>query len=209
VVTGKAGVVNRAANPPYRLFISDMNLAIENFSNQFSEGPATMQLTGKFMGSGQTLVTATFRPENNGPDFDMNIRVENADLRALNDLLRTYAKFDVKAGLFSVYSEIRVKNQHVQGYVKPLFTGMDVYDPAQDADKSTFRKLYEKAVGGIAKILENRTPREDVATKATIEGPIGGAQTNVVEVIIRLIQNAFFKAILPGLEAEVGRPRRS
>ena len=49
------------------------NLVIENFTNQRTEGTATARLDGRFMGSGVTTVRATFRPETNGPDFDLNV----------------------------------------------------------------------------------------------------------------------------------------
>ena len=52
-----------------------------------------------------------------------------------------------------------------------------------------------------------------VATVATISGPVDNAGANTVEVIVKLIQNAFFKAIMPGFEREVralgGRPARA
>jgi hypothetical protein len=42
-----------------------------------------------------------------------------------------------------------------------------------------------------------------VATVVTISGPIERADANTIEVVLKLIQNAFFKAILPGFEREV------
>jgi len=52
----------------------------------------------------------SFRPKTDGPDFDVDVRIENTDMRRMNDLLRGHAKVDVTSGLSSVYSEIRVKN---------------------------------------------------------------------------------------------------
>ncbi|HEX2186731.1 MAG TPA: DUF748 domain-containing protein, partial [Chloroflexota bacterium] len=42
---------------------------VHNFSNQLTEGTAAAKVTGRFMGSGRTVVGASFRPETNGPDF--------------------------------------------------------------------------------------------------------------------------------------------
>ena len=123
-------------------------------------------------------------------------------MRTMNDMLRAYGKFDVAAGNFSVFSEIKVKNQRIEGYVKPLFSGLDVYDPEQDREKGLGRKLYEKVVEGVSKVLKN-VPRREVATVATISGPVENAGANTLEVIVKLIQNAFFKAILPGFDREV------
>jgi hypothetical protein len=58
-----------------------------------------------------------------------------------------------------------VKDGQVQGYVKPLFRDMDVYDSGQDRHKPLLTRFFEGVVGGVSKMLENR-PREEVATRA-------------------------------------------
>jgi hypothetical protein len=93
-VNADLGIVNRV-KPPFRLFLANAWLHLENFSNQLTDGAAVARLQGRFMGSGQTVVVATFRPETFGPDFDVDLKIENTDMRSLNDILRTYGKFDV------------------------------------------------------------------------------------------------------------------
>ena len=202
-VTGcDVGMVNKAKDPPYRVFLSDATATVTNLSNHFSQGPAVVRLKGRFMGSGPTEADATFRPDNNGPDFDLKGQIENTQMTTMNDLLRAYGKFDVVAGVFSFYTEIHIKNGVISGYVKPLFKDMKVYDKRQDADKSFFRKAYEAIVGGIAKFLENR-PRAEVATVADISGRVDSPHSSTWQVIGRLIENAFFHAILPGFDREI------
>jgi len=196
------GFVNEAAKPPYRVFLTKGELHLNNISNQFTEGTGLVKIKGSFMGTGNTLISGTFRPETKSPDFDLNIKIEDTQLRALNDLLRAYGNFDVTAGVFSLYSELSVKNGAIQGYIKPLFRDMKVYDERQDKEKSAFHKLYEGLVGGIAKLLENK-PREEVATKVEISGSVENPKASTWQTIVNLIQNAFFKAILPGFERQV------
>jgi hypothetical protein len=153
------------------------------------------------------MVGATFRPETDGPDFALAASIENTQMRAMNNLLRAYGNFDVVQGFFSVYTEFRVKNGAVRGYVKPLFKEMDVYDARQDREKNIFQKVYEGLVGGASKLLEN-IPRDEVATKATISGRLEDPQASTWQVLVNLLQNAFFNSILPGFEQELGRSRR-
>jgi len=207
VENADVGFVNRAAEPPYRVFVADTALHLTNFSNQFANGPGKATLRGRFMGQGALAAVATFRPERDGPDFDLDVRIENTPVTALNDLLRAYGKFDVVGGGFALYSELSVKHGQVQGYVKPLFADLDVYDERQDEDKSLFRKMYEGLVGGISRLLEN-IPRDEVATKAEVKGPVQSPQASTWQILVRLVQNAFFRAILPGFEREVGRAGR-
>ena len=204
----EAGFVNRARDPGYRVFLSHGDLEVLNYSNDFRTGDAKFKLSGRFMGTGAARASGTLRKESSaGPDFDLDAAIEDTPVTALNDLFRSYGKFDVSAGIFSFYSELKVARGHIDGYVKPLFRDMKVYDRRQDAEKSLFKKLYEKIVGGVAALLENRKT-DEVATKADISGPVGNAGASTLQVIGRLIENAFFRAILPGFEEQVTRARR-
>ena len=201
-LSGDIGMVNRAADPSYRVFLNRMDFHLSNLSNHFREGEARARLNGYFMGSGRTSATATFRPETEGPDFSLGVEIVGTHLPAMNDLLRAYGNFDVVAGSFSLYSEVRVKNDNIDGYVKPLFEDLDVYDRRQDEEKNLFRKIYEGLVGGVSDLLENE-PREQVATQANLSGEVEDPQASTWQIIVRLVQNAFVKAILPGFEREV------
>jgi hypothetical protein len=207
LVKSNLGLVNKAKNPPYRLSLADANLHVTNLSNHFSQGPALAKLRGKFMGSGPAVATATFRPDKNGADFDVDIAIEDTQLTTMNDLLRAYGKLDVTAGVFSFYSQLRIKNGEINGYVKPLFSGVKVYDPEQDKEKSFFHKLYEMIAGGVAKLLENKQTKE-TATKANISGKVGTASASAWEIILKAFENAFIKAILPGFDREVARVKK-
>jgi hypothetical protein len=86
--------------------------------------------------------------------------------------------------------------------VKPLFKDVQVYDPEQDRAKSAGRQLYEKVVSGVSKMLKN-IPRKEVATRVDISGPIDNPRGSTLQAIVKLVQNAFFKAILPGFDRQV------
>jgi hypothetical protein len=53
-------------------------------------------------------------------------------------------------------------------------------------------------------VLQNR-PRDEVATRVEISGPLENPNAGIIETIVGLVQNAFFKAILPGFEARLRR----
>ena len=201
------GWVNRDADDPYRLFVSDADLTVTNVSSGFKEGPAVAKLTGAFMGSGAARASATFREDNNGPDFDLAVAIKGASLPSMNDLLRSYGKLDVVEGTFSVYSEVSIHNRQITGYVKPLIKDVDVYDSEQDEDKPVLKKIYEKIAGGLSHILENE-PREEVATVVDLSGTLDDPDSSIWEVVVRLVSNAFVKAILPGFDHEVEKAQK-
>lgn len=198
---GRVGLVSWAKDRRFRVFVDDTDFTVKNLSSGFRKGPAKAILTGKFMGNGALSGHATFRDDRKGPDFNIAVQLEGASLPSINELLRAYGKFDVVAGTFSVYSEVKVRNGRIDGYVKPLFKDIKVYSPEQDKKKPALKKLYEKIVGGLSHILENK-PREQVATVADISGTLEDPKTGTWPIIVRLVSNAFVKAILPGFERE-------
>jgi hypothetical protein len=195
------GMVNEAARKPYRVFLADADFHMSNFSNQFARGPAQARLKGKFMGSGGTTASATFRPEKAGPDFDLSLKIGQTQLTAMNNVLRAYGNFDVSAGVFSLVTELHVRNGAISGYIKPFFKDMKVYDRRKDKERGFGHQMYEMLIGGVASLLENRSHQE-VATRADISGPVGNPETSTWQIIAELIKNAFFKAILPSFEKE-------
>uniref|UniRef100_C6E8S2 DUF748 domain-containing protein n=1 Tax=Geobacter sp. (strain M21) TaxID=443144 RepID=C6E8S2_GEOSM len=202
LVRSNLGMMYNAGGKKFRIFVAETDFSLSNFSNQFSRGAAKAKLSGKFMGSGATSASGDFRPEKNGPDFDLYLKITNTQLTSLNDLLRSYGDFDVTAGTFSLVTELHVKNERVDGYIKPFFRDMKVYDRRQDKNKGFFKQAKEILIGGIAKILENK-PRDQVATKADISGPLKSPQTSTWQILVQLVRNAFFKAILPTFERDV------
>ncbi|WP_306591128.1 DUF748 domain-containing protein [Geothrix sp. 21YS21S-4] len=205
------GFVNRAAKPNYRVYMADTRISLHNVTNQNGLGPARGQLSGRFMGSGPARGKAVFHPGKAGPNFDLDLQVEGTSLETLNDMLRAHGGFDVSKGTFSVYSQVRVQDQQLSGYVKPFFKDVNVYDRQMDKDKSFFRRLYERLVGLAARILENR--RDEVATKVELRGSLNDPNSNIWQVIGRLLQNAFIRALLPGFDrgapAPAGDPKKA
>jgi len=202
------GMVDTSTDPTYRLFVAIKEAELKNLSNQLREDTAEVHLRGAFMENGPMAVDGTFRPEKNGPDFDLAVRIEDTDLQTLNDLLRAYGGFDVAGGRFFFYSELHVRNGEVRGYVKPIFKDIDVYSSGQDADKPVLRKVYEGLVGGVANLFENRG-EEQVATETEVRGRIGGdVRSSTWQIVLGLVRNAFFQAVLPGLDREIRTARR-
>jgi hypothetical protein len=196
------GMVNKTATKPYRVFLSDVDFHLKNFSNHFSHGPAKSYLKAKFMGNGNMTASGNFRPEITGPDLDLYVKIDNTALTSMNTLLRAYGNFDVSAGDFSLVSELHLKNNNISGYIKPFFKNIKVYDKHKDKNQGIIHEAYEMMIGGVAKLLKNR-PSQKVATKVNITGPVGKPETSTWQIIVELIKNAFFKTIYPNFEQEV------
>jgi len=201
------GLVDRSREPPYRLFVSGARLDVLNLANRAGkrEGqPSTARLTGRFMGSGSTLVTASFRPRSAAADFSCDVAIEGASLPALNDLLRAYEKLDVAAGTLSLYSQVTIKNGYLQGYVKPLLRDVKVDEGGPNAKPPLGTRIKQEVVGALAQVLKNRQTGK-VATMTEISGPLGNTHPKVEEIIGGLLRNAFVQPITEGLENARGK----
>ena len=200
---GTLGVVNKTQDPPYRLEFSHANFDLTNLSSRAEDGPAVASLEAAFMGSGAMTANMTFYPEGESANFEGKVAVVHTPLASLNDVLRARGKFDVAKGTFELYSEFSVRDGMIDGWVKPLFRDVDVYESEQDKNKNVFRQMYEGVVGGLAKLLENR--QDKVATVTSLKGPVKDPHANAVQVLSGLLKNAFVEAIMPGFRQEIHR----
>ena len=190
----------------FRLFLADSDLALTNFSNQSWQGDSRLTASGRFMGSGKTRVRGVLRSGHQRgqgvPDFALDLSVVGTDLPALNGLLRAHGRLDVSDGTFSLYSQLYARNGQLHGYVKPLFTDLDVLGP-EDKGDGPFQKLYEGIVEQISKLLKNRST-DEVATVTALSGNLNDPNVSAWQIVGNLLRNALVEAILPGFDHERG-----
>jgi hypothetical protein len=206
LVDSEIGVIVTEASPQYRLFLGDADVVINGYSNLDGAPPMGLEARGLFQGSGPSRIAGAFRSDDAGPDFDLDVRIENTQLASLNDMLRANFNVDVTRGTFAFYSEIAAQNGRIDGYVKPMFVDAEIYDPAQDRDDGFFRRMWERIAEGLAKLLENKR-RDQVATVADISGKVEDVRASNAQVVVNLIRNAFFQAILPGFRRDIDEGR--
>lgn len=199
VRNGTFGFRDETATPPYRLTFGDTDVTVNGFSNQSSRRRGRATLRARFMDSGVASGDATFAGGSRQADFDLRFGLEQVALVELNDLLRARAGFDVVSGRFSFFGELAVERGRVDGYVKPFFEDLDVYDRRQDAGEPIGQQLYEGLVGAGGMLLENRST-DRVATRADLSGPLERPDADAAEIALGLLKNAFWQALLPGLD---------
>jgi hypothetical protein len=193
---------DESSDPAYALFIDGTNLQVENLSNHEQHGLSHLNLIGKFMGSGSTRIYGTFLASGGGPEFNSNIEVVNTDLTTLNPLLRAHGRFDVARGYLTVYSQMGVKGRRITGYIKPMFSDVQVYSPEKDKNKTVLQKTKELAVGAAAHILKNHNTQK-VATQIDLAGDLKNPNISSWQAFIEVVKNAFVQAILPGFDRQV------
>jgi hypothetical protein len=193
---------DQTSSPNYKLFINDTDLALKNLSNHQNQGPADLTLRGKFMGSGETSIAGDFLASRQGPALNLKVAIQNTDLPSMNDILRAYGRFDVAAGKFSVFSEIAIKDDNIDGYIKPMFADLKVYDYQKDKGTGIMHQAKELAIAGASHLFKNSSTRQ-VATDIDLKGKLTSPNTSTWQAIAQVMRNAFVEAIIPGFDRAV------
>ena len=196
IKNGSLGYVDQSAKPPFRVFLDKSQIEVRDISTRPNAPRGRVMASGQLMGAGPSSAWISFMPRQHDPVLDLAVQIEKTPLKSLNDVLQAEGNFDVTAGEFAFYSELHVADGAINGYVKPLFTDIDVYNRAQDKHDPLLHQVYEGMVGGLATLLENRS--DAVATQATVRGSTESPTLSTWQVFLNLVRNAFFKAILPG-----------
>ena len=110
--------------------------------------------------------------------------------------------FDVAAGKFSVYSEVVIKDGNINGYVKPMFANVEVYDYQKDKSKPLLHQAKELVIDGATHLFKNSSTQQ-VASDIDLTGRLSSPQTSTWQAIAQALRNAFIKAIIPGFDRAV------
>jgi Domain of Unknown Function (DUF748) len=202
VIHSSFSYTDKTKDPAYRIFMTDTDIALNNLSNHEQQGAADLALDGKFMGSGDTKVIGDFLASRRGAAFNMNFAIEHTELTSMNDILRAYGRFDVAAGQFSVFSQISVKDGELNGYVKPMFAGLVVYDYRKDKNTPLVHQAKELFIGGASHLFRNSRTQQ-VATEVNLSGKLSSPGVSTWQAIGQILHNAFITAILPGFDRSI------
>ena len=157
-----------------------------------SELPADFRAKGTTLGGGNIELHVKLDPLASEPRFDLELALEDVNLVALNELLESYGKFNVKRGTFDVFAEIAGSEGQFDGYVKPFFENLDVLELEQDA-KNPVKLFWQALVAGAVKIFKNH-PEDQLATKIPVSGTFEKTDVAIWTTIVNVLRNAFVEA---------------
>ena len=124
--------------------------------------------------------------------------MSKTQVQALNKLLEAYGHLNAKQSTFRF--QLRwIKNDRIEGYVKSFPKDVQVYDPEKESDKQTSKKIYEAVINGVLGVFKSK-PTGQVATETNVSGAVENPKASTWQILEKLVENAFFKAILPEYE---------
>src|SRR5690606_24841408 len=122
------------------------------------------------------------------PDFDLDIKLENANLTAMNKFARSRAGVDFEAGDLSLFIEAAAKDGAVTGYVKPVARNVEMVDIEEDGD--IISVAWQSVVSVFAEIFKNH-PEGQLATRIEIVGDLNDPDTDTWSAIVGIFRNTF------------------
>jgi len=193
---GKISLTNILTQPATDLPLESFNLKILNIQNVIEQEqalPSTIEATGSAPNyGGQLSLKAEAMLLKQVPDFDYDLSFENLNLTTLNPIIKYYSGMDVEAGTISMYSEMAMKDQKYNGYVKPLVRDMKIFTWKEE-DRPFKQWLKEFLGEGLQELFENQRLQQ-FATKVPFEGEFETVQTDIWMTILNALKNAYIKA---------------
>ena len=97
-----------------------------------------------------------------------------------------------------------VSKGNLHGYVKPLFSNLEVYNHEKDKGKPLLQQTKQLVLAGAAKLFKNRGTKQ-VATNVEVSGRIDRPDVSNWQAFVKILENAFLNAILPGFDRQVSQ----
>lgn len=188
-----------SSTPQVNLYMHDIEGAVYNLRNVEDDKdsmPSTLKIQGRSIGHGNLKVTGRLNILKKVPDMDLLVALEKVNMPALNSYSQAYAAFDFKTGEFDLYSHLMVKNNRVNGYIKPIARHMEV-----DVLKSEnpLQVVWSAAVAAVIELFTNHT-KDQFATQAELQGNLDDFGTDFWETLGGILSNAFIEAIGRGFD---------
>ena len=202
VSDGSVHFQNPTADPPVDIFISELELSVDNLTNiRESDAPVytSLQASATAMDHAPVSLNARLDPLQDQPQFDLDFEMQELELTRLNDFLESYVNITAEAGTLSVSGEVAAADGAYEGYVKPLLDHAEFLDP-EDFKERPLGAIWETVVAAFAEIFENQ-PRDRLGTRVPISGEFG-PEPDVIAAIGGVFRN-MFDAFLQGVEGSV------
>jgi Domain of Unknown Function (DUF748) len=203
IVEGQIHYRDFHSKPTFDIYTSQVHILAENLSNAEKNKellPSTITASADVYG-GKAAASMKMNALAKTPTFDGKAKLEGLNLANLNNFIDAFAKFDIKSGEISIYTEAAAKNGLIKGYTKPIIKNLKVLNWEKDKEKP-LKIAYEAVVDAIAWIFKNHN-KEQLATKVEFEGNIKNPNIDIWYLIGQVLKNAFIQALYPSLENSV------
>ena len=188
---------------PVDVYLSQVEATLDNLGNIENETTplvASVHATALVMDQAKLEFKMTLDPFSYRPTFHMATRLLGLDLTKINDLARSYGKFDFERGWFDLVIETDSKEGQITGYVKPLFRNPKIFSLTEDIkDENALELFWQALLGAVTNVFKNWS-RDQFGTLIPFTADTSGTNTDILGAVGNILRNAFIRAYMPQLE---------
>jgi Domain of Unknown Function (DUF748) len=203
IVEGQIHYRNFHSKPTFDIYAKNVQILAENLSNAEKNKqvlPSTVTATADVYG-GKATASMKMDALAKTPTFDGKATLVGLNLTNLNNFIDAFAKFDIKSGEISIYTEAAAKNGKITGYTKPIIKNLKVLNWEKDKEKP-LKIAYEAVVEAVAWVFKNHN-KDQLATRVEFEGNIKKPDIDIWSLIVEVLKNAFIQALYPSIENSI------
>ena len=192
VINGTVAFVEMQADPSIDLNLHSIQLVANNLRNVVQEErilPSEVNATAVSVGNGNLKLDGKMNLVKEIPDMDVAFSLKDADVTALNDFTKHYAKIDFDSGKFEVFGEVAIADGFLKGSVKPIIEDAKLIGK----DDGFLSTLWEGFVGFFKFLLKNQK-NNTLATKIPIEGDLTNVGPEIFPTVTGIFKNAWIQA---------------
>jgi hypothetical protein len=187
-------------DPPVDVYLSQIYGSIDNLTNIHDEVTpliTTVEAKGFAKNQAEFEYRLKLDPFSYKPTFQLGVKLVGLDVTQVNALSQAYGKFDFEHGYFDLVVELDAAEGSLDGYVKPLFRNVKVFDIVKDAKKDNPPEYFWEALVGVGSQLLKNQQRDQFGTVIPLSGTLEAARPDVLATIGNVLRNAFIRAYLP------------
>jgi hypothetical protein len=181
-----------------QLWLHDIDLVANNLATTkalMENRPSTLHMTGTVQRSGKLRVDAEMDPLAKELTFSSKASLRGLKAEELYAFMAKEADLQAEEGTIDAFVEIKAKDGHLRGGVKPVLKNIEIRSKGDDLGDRIKAALADAAV----ELLSDDVPgRDAVATTIPIRGRIDQPDMQLLPTVLGVIRNAFVVALRSG-----------
>lgn len=162
--------------------------------------PGDIHMSALLLNGGELEMNGALNFLKDPPDMNMNLTIEGMQLANANDAMRVYTNLDFDTGIFNLYSEMKMNDGQIDGYMKPVMDNVSIISKNENED--FLNTAWEYIAGGIVEVFENQQA-DQLATRVPVSGSIKNVNSDRSAALWNILENAFVDAFRKSLEGSV------
>ena len=188
---------------PVDVYLNHLQASVDNLTNirnEFTPLITTIRARALAMDEAPFDLEMTLDPFSYEPTYHLAARLTVLDVTKLNDLSKAFGHLTFKRGWFDLVIEVDARYGMLNGYVKPLFRNLVVFDLPQDVRNDDPLQFFWQALMGVTtEVLKNQN-RDQFGTLIPFSADLTGARPDIIASVGNVLRNAFVRAYLPKLQ---------